>query len=142
MEQIFFLLDVGFLVAALVFTVMFLITIIHGRTLHNDDYRTSAVSYKNLKIAHFRHANGMLWSLALAIFFIETKVRLGGFADRSNGLIWTHLCFAVPMLLSLLILRFKITGTKNLSLHTKIAYASIYLFIGTAITGSMLFFNF
>ncbi|MBI5005142.1 MAG: hypothetical protein HZC03_00855 [Candidatus Lloydbacteria bacterium] len=94
-----------------------------------------------IKTAHRLYANDMLLSLAFAILFIEIKVRLGGFADRAPELFWTHLSFAVPFLCALLLLRFKITGTKNLSLHKKIAYTSIVLFIGTAITGSMLFFS-
>lgn len=136
MKSIYFSLDVWFVVAALAFTGMFSMTILYGRALFKNN------TNRMLKEVHRWHANCALVSLALAVLFIEIKVRLGGFADRAPELFWGHLCFSIPFLLSLLLLRFKITGKKNLLLHKKIAYASIALFLGTAVTGAKLFFNF
>lgn len=138
----FYLLDAGFFVAALVFAGMFLAAVLSGNVLLGSaGIHVCRACRVDIKTKHRQHANHLLLSLAFAILSIEIKVRLGGFADRTPELFWTHLCFAVPFLVSLFLLRFKITGAKNLPLHKKIAHASIALFIGTAITGSMLFFN-
>ncbi|MBI5004853.1 MAG: hypothetical protein HZC04_01545 [Candidatus Lloydbacteria bacterium] len=140
---LFNLLNFCFLIAAIVFTGMFGATIFSGKTMAGDDEmpESSRSCFKYWKQGHRQYANYTLLSLAAAVLFIEMKVRLGGFADRAPELFWAHLFFAIPFLCTLLLLRFKITGTKNLLLHKKIAHTSIALFIGTAITGSMLFFN-
>ena len=132
------LLDFGFLISALVFTGMFITTIAYGKELNK---LITPERREFLLEEHSWHANGMLYGLFVAVLMIEIKVRLGGFADRPSGLLWKHLFFAIPFLFSLLLLRFKITGKKNLLLHKKIAQAAVFLFVGTVITGSFLFFN-
>ena len=139
LETVYLLLNVLLLVAVVAFTGTFITAVSYGKELNG---LVTLERREFLLEEHRWHANGMLWSLFIAILSIEIKVRLGEFADRAPELFWAHLSFAIPLLLSLLLLRFKITGKKNLSLHKKSAYTSIALFIGTAITGSMLFFNF
>lgn len=140
-SEYFYLLDKGFFLAAFIFLVLFFLTVYNGKELFDKGHGMSTEHREDVKREHVWCAGFTLWSLIFAVLFIEIKVRLGGFADRATWLILTHLFFAIPFLCALLLLRFKITGTKNLALHKKIAYTSIVLFVGTIITGSLLFFN-
>ncbi|MBI2046385.1 MAG: hypothetical protein HYT28_03130 [Parcubacteria group bacterium] len=128
-----------FFLAAAVFVCFFVITVSYGVELRREDKDKERHVF--LKKEHRWHANGMLWSLVFAVLPIEIIVKLGGFADRSPALFWTHISFVIPFACALLLARFKITGTKNLSLHVAIVRASIALFVCVAVTGSMLFFN-
>lgn len=140
-SQYFYLLNQGFFLAAIMFLAFFFLTVYDGKELFDKGHGMSTEYREDVKKEHVWYANGMLWSLFFFVLLIEIKVRLGGFADRAPELFLAHLFFAIPFLCALLLSRFKVTGTKNRLLHKKIAYASIVLFIGTAITGSMLFFN-
>lgn len=140
-SEYFYLLDQGFFLTAFIFLALFFLTVYDGKELFDKGHGMSTEYREDVKREHVWYADGMLWSLIFAVLFIEIKVRLGGFADRAPWLILTHLFFAIPFLCTLLLLRFKITGTKNLALHKKIAHISVALLVGTIITGSMLFFN-
>lgn len=92
---------------------------------------------RNVITKHVRHAGWSVWVTLGAIVAIESLVRLSH-PSIMTRLFEVHLGFAVPFLITLLTLRFYLTGSRNGSLHRVFAYGCLIAYGGALITGSIL----
>lgn len=95
---------------------------------------------------HKRFATRTIWTILFAFVLTGTMVWLQGgsrpLQDLRHGeLFFTHLCFFITFLLTILTLRFWKTGIQAPLIHKPLAYLSLVLFVGTIGTGSILIFS-
>ena len=90
---------------------------------------------------HRRFANLSFWTTLAAVVTIELMVRQNGGATLS----WQfgiHLAFAIPFMLILGLLRFRLTGLRNKVSHRKWAYGCFALAFVMLITGVPILWNY
>lgn len=83
---------------------------------------------------HKRYASAAFYLTLFGIALAEIMARLNKGAHYPT-LLWIHLCFAVPFLATLLVVRFGITGVQKALLHKYVAYSCLFMYAGTFFTG-------
>lgn len=94
-------------------------------------------AHRKVITKHVQHAGWSVWVTLFAVGAIELLIRLSHPSVMSR-LFAVHLGFAVPFFVTLLVLRFYLTGLRNGSLHRVFAYSCLVAYSGALITGSML----
>lgn len=113
-------------------------TALYGRLIRKDRDRGIRIGSSAIAI-HKQHANRTLYATGAAIILTELFVRLSGGAHYHSVFFWVHLFgFAVPFSVTLLILRYAITGQVSRVKHKYLAYACLILYVCTFTTGTVL----
>lgn len=102
--------------------------------------RTVWAARRSLEPGLPNHRRWATTTLCLALFSIvmtELFVRFNGGVQDKQFVIF-HLSLAVPFFLSLLTLRFFMTGIKDPFIHRILAYSCLGFFLGTFVTGIVL----
>ncbi|HMQ01996.1 MAG TPA: hypothetical protein PKD79_02930 [Candidatus Doudnabacteria bacterium] len=90
--------------------------------------------YNGLVSRHRTIATYALVLTVLLVLTIEVAIRVGTGPPRGT-LFMVHMLFAIPFFLSLLVLRFWVTGIRYHRAHKYFAYGCLATFVGTLFTG-------
>lgn len=90
--------------------------------------------------AHRALMKSNVYKVVLGVLLIEGFVRIVG-GDYSSGLFIIHLVFAVPFLISLLVLAFRLNGFRSPNTHRVLGYFCLAFFVGVLVTGVPLMFE-
>jgi hypothetical protein len=91
-------------------------------------------------LSHKSLATSALTLTVILVVLLEIAVRFGTAVPRGN-LFAVHLGFALPFIVSLVSLRFWLTGLRYGKAHRYVAYGCLSAFAGTLLTGIWLMFS-
>jgi hypothetical protein len=102
-----------------------------------------ALSWKNAKrlAVHKKWTTFSVVGTLVAVGLTEAMVQFSIATDPRSTLFWVHMCFALPFLVLLLVLRFWMTGVHNVKVHRPMGIGVMALYGGTFLTGMTLLFS-